>query len=146
MKMEALTSFMKDEKNIKNIYLINQNYAHGQQVSKYFKEAMARKRPDVKIVGDELHPLGQVKDFAPYVAKIKASGADAIVTGNWGTDMTLLVKALNDSGMKIPLYAYYAGVSGTPTALAQGKDMNVSQVAISHSNYTGDLAALRNDF
>jgi branched-chain amino acid transport system substrate-binding protein len=48
--------------------------------------------------------------------------------------------------MKIPLYAYYAGVSGTPTALAQGKDMNVSQVAISHSNYTGDLAALRNDF
>lgn len=146
MKMEALTSFMKDEKNIKNIYLINQNYAHGQQVSKYFKEAMARKRPDVKIVGDELHPLGQVKDFAPYVAKIKASGADAIVTGNWGTDMTLLVKALNDSGMKVPLYAYYAGVSGTPTALAQGKDMNVSQVAISHSNYTGDLAALRNDF
>ena len=146
MKMEALTSFMKDEKNIKNIYLINQNYAHGQQVAKFFKEGMARKRPDVKIVGDELHPLGQVKDFAPYVAKIKASGADAIVTGNWGTDMTLLVKALNDSGMKVPLYAYYAGVSGTPTALAQGKDMNVSQVAISHSNYTGDLQALRNDF
>jgi branched-chain amino acid transport system substrate-binding protein len=146
MKMEALTSFMKDESKIKNIYMINQNYAHGQQVSKYFKEGIARKRPDVKIVGDELHPLGQVKDFAPYVAKIKASGADAIITGNWGTDMTLLVKALNDAGMTIPLYAYYAGVSGTPTALAQGKDMNVSQVAISHSNFTGELRDLRNEF
>ena len=146
MKMEALTSFMKDEAAVKNVYLINQNYAHGQQVAKYFKEGINRKRPDVKIVGDELHPLGQVKDFAPYVAKIKAAGADAIVTGNWGTDMTLLVKALNDAGLRVPLYAYYAGVSGTPTALAQGKDMNVSQVAISHSNYSGDLQALRNDF
>ncbi len=146
MKMEALTSYMKDEPKVKNVYLINQNYAHGQQVSKYFKETLARKRPDVKIAGDELHPLGQVKDFAPYVAKIKASGADTIVTGNWGTDMTLLVKALNDAGMNMPVYAYYAGVTGTPTALAQGKDMNVSQVAISHSNFTGDLRTLRNEF
>ncbi len=146
MKMEGLTSYMKDQPKVKNVYLINQNYSHGQQVAKFFKEGLARKRPDVKIAGEELHPLGQVKDFAPYVAKIKASGADTIVTGNWGTDMTLLVKALNDAGMNIPLYAYYAGVTGTPTALAQGKDMNVSQVAISHSNYTGDLANLRNDF
>jgi branched-chain amino acid transport system substrate-binding protein len=146
MKMEALTSFMKDEAKVKNVYLINQNYAHGQQVAKYFKEGIARKRPDVKIVGEDLHPIAQVKDFAPYVAKIKAAGADTIVTGNWGTDMTLLVKALNDAGMKLPLYAYYAGVSGTPTALAQGTDMNVSQVAISHSNFTGELRDLRNDF
>jgi branched-chain amino acid transport system substrate-binding protein len=146
MKMEALTSFVKDEAKVKSVYLINQNYAHGQQVAKYFKEGIARKRPDVKIVGEDLHPIAQVKDFSPYVAKIKAAGADAIVTGNWGTDMTLLVKALNDAGMKLPLYAYYAGVSGTPTALAQGKDMNVSQVAISHSNFTGELRQLRNDF
>ena len=147
MKMEALTSFMKDEPKVKNVFLINQNYAHGQQVAKYFKEGMARKRADVKIVGDELHPLGQVKDFAPYVAKIKAAGTDTIVTGNWGTDMTLLVKALNEAGLNIPLYAYYAGVSGTPTALAQGKDMNVSQIAISHSNYTTpEMRSLRDDF
>jgi len=146
MKMEALTSFMVDQPKVKNVYLINQNYAHGQQVAKYFKEGIARKRPDVKIVGEDLHPIAQVKDFSPYVAKIKAAGADAVVTGNWGTDMTLLVKALNDAGMKLPLYAYYAGVSGTPTALAQAKDMNVSQVAISHSNFTGELRNLRNEF
>jgi branched-chain amino acid transport system substrate-binding protein len=146
MKMEALTSYMKDQPKVKSVYLINQNYAHGQQVSRFFKDTLARKRPDVKIAGDELHPLGQVKDFAPYVAKIKASGADTIVTGNWGTDMTLLVKALNDAGLNIPLYAYYAGVTGTPTALAAGKDMNVSQVAISQSNYAGDLGNLRTEF
>jgi branched-chain amino acid transport system substrate-binding protein len=146
MKMEALTSFMKDRPAVKKIYLVNQNYSHGQQVAKYFKEGIARKRPDAQVVGEDLHPLGQVKDFAPYVAKIKQAGADTLVTGNWGQDMTLLVKAINDAGLKIAIYAYYAGVSGTPTALASGGEKDVSQIAVSHSNFTGDLAKLRNDF
>jgi branched-chain amino acid transport system substrate-binding protein len=146
MKMEALTSYMKDEQKIKKVYLINQNYAHGHQVAGFFKDGIKRKRPDVAIVGEELHPIGQVKDFAPYVAKIKASGADAIVTGNWGTDMTLLVKALNDAGMTVPLYAYYASVSGTPTALGQSKGLDVSQVGIAHSNHGGEYGAIRKEF
>ena len=146
MKMEALTSFMKDQPNVKKVYIIGQNYSHGQQVSKYFKEDLKRKRPDVQIVGDELHPIGQVKDFAPYVAKIKASGADAIVTGNWGQDLTLLVKALNDAGMKIPMYTYYAGVTGTPTALAAGGDSEVYVVAYGHSNHKGEINQIGLDF
>jgi branched-chain amino acid transport system substrate-binding protein len=146
MKMEALTSFMKDQAKIKSVYLINQNYAHGHQVAKYFKDAMARKRPDVKIAGEDLHPLGQVKDFAPYIAKIKQSGADAIVTGNWGQDMTLLVKAMNDAGMKTPLFAYYAGVTGTPTALAAAKDLEVYGVAYAHSNIPGEIRQMADDF
>jgi len=146
MKMEALTSFMKDQPKIKSVYLINQNYAHGQQVAKYFKDAIARKRPDVKIAGEDLHPLGQVKDFAPYIAKIKQSGADAIVTGNWGQDMTLLVKAMNDAGMKVPLFAYYAGVTGTPTALAAGKDLEVYGIAYSHSNMPGEIRQMADEF
>lgn len=146
MKMEALTSFMKDQPKVKNVYLLNQNYAHGQQVAKYFKEGIQRKRPDVKIVGEDLHPLGQVKDFAPYIAKIKQAGADTIVTGNWGADLTLFVKALNDAGLKIPMYAYYPGVSGTPTALAQGGDIEVYQIAYNHSNYGGEMGALAAEF
>ena len=98
MKMEAYTSYMKDEKNIKKVYLINQNYSHGHQVAKYFKEALSRKRPDVQVVGEDLHPLGQTRDFAPYIAKIKASGADSVVTGNWGADLSLLIKAAKDAG------------------------------------------------
>ena len=85
MKMEALTSFMKDVPDVKKVYIIGQDYSHGHQVARYFKETIARKRPDVQVVGDDLHPIGQVKDFAPYVAKIKATGADSVVTGNWGS-------------------------------------------------------------
>ncbi len=146
MKMEALTSFMKDQPAVKKVYLLNQNYSHGQQVSRYFKEGMSRKRTDVQIVGDDLHPLGQVKDFAPYVAKIKQSGADTIVTGNWGADLVLFVKALNDAGLKLPMYAYYAGVTGTPTVLAAGGATEVYQIAYNHSNYTGEIGALMADY
>ncbi|MEY4294754.1 MAG: hypothetical protein RLY82_442 [Pseudomonadota bacterium] len=146
MKMEALTTFMKGQTKVKKVFLINQNYSHGQQVSRYFKEGMKNKRPDVQIVGDDLHPIGQVKDFAPYVAKIKQSGADTIVTGNWGTDLTLLVKAMNDAGLKLPMYTYYAGVTGTPTALAAGGEGEVYVIAYGHSNHTGELGKMGADF
>lgn len=137
MKMEALTSFMKDQPSVKKVYLINQNYAHGQQVSRYFKETMARKKPEVQVVGDDLHPLGQVKDFAPFVAKIKASGADSVVTGNWGQDLTLLVKAAKDAGLNADFYTYYAVTSGVPTAMAAGVGGKVRVVAIGHTSLPG---------
>ena len=146
MKMEGLTTFMKDQPKVKSVYLLNQNYSHGQQVAKFFKEGMKRKRPDVQIVGEDLHPIASVKDFSPYVAKIKQSGADALVSGNWGTDLTLLVKALNDAGLKIPMYTYYAGVTGTPTALAAGGDSEVYVVAYGHANHKGELGQIGQEF
>ncbi|MDM7943641.1 MAG: branched-chain amino acid ABC transporter substrate-binding protein [Hydrogenophaga sp.] len=146
MKMEALTSFMKDQPKVKKVFLLNQNYSHGQQVARYFKEGINRKRPDIQIVGEDLHPIAQVKDFAPYVAKIKQSGADTIVTGNWGTDLTLFVKALGDAGLKIPMYTYYAGVTGTPTALAAAGADEVYVIAYGHSNHDGEIGKLSADF
>lgn len=137
MKMEALTSYMKDQADIKKVYLINQNYAHGQQVSRYFKDTIARKRKDVEIVGDDLHPLGQVKDFAPYIAKMKAAGADTIVTGNWGQDLTLLIKAAKDAGLTANFYTYYAVTSGVPTAMAAGVGGKVRMVAYSYTSLPG---------
>ena len=123
MKMEALTSFMEKNKDIKSVYLINQDYAFGRSVDVAAKSYLARKRPDVKIAGSDLHPLGQVKDFSPYIAKIKASGADTVVTGNWGADLTLMIKAAKDAGLNANFYTYYAGVTGTPTAMgASGAD------------------------
>ena len=146
MKMQALTSFMKDQPKVKKVYLLNQNYSHGQQVAKYFKEGLTRSRPDAQVVGEDLHPFGQVKDFAPYVAKIKASGADTLVTGNWGQDMTLLIKAMTEVGLKMPIYSYYANVSGTPTALAAAGDVEVYVIGYNHSNYTGEMGAITKAF
>ena len=119
IKMEALTNYMKTRSSIKKIYLINQDYSFGQAVRAAAKTMLAAKRPDIQIVGDEMHPLLKVTDFAPYVAKIKASGADSVITGNWGQDFALLLKAAADAGLQIDWYTYYAGGTGGPTAIKQ---------------------------
>ena len=141
MKMEALTTYMAKDQKIKNVYLINQNYSFGQAVSRAAKADLARKRPDIKIVGDDLHPIGQVKDFAPYVAKIKASNADVVITGNWGNDMSLLVKAAKDAGLNVDWYTYYAGGLGTPTAMGEAAAGKVKIIAEYHSNVANNKAA-----
>ena len=146
MKMEALTTFMKDQTDIKKVYLLNQNYSHGHQVAKFAKENLKRKRPDVEIVGEDLHPLAQVRDFAPYIAKIKASGADTVITGNWGSDLALLVKAANEGGYTGKFYTYYTGVTGTPTALGTGSDGRVYQVSYNHYNMGGDMGKWQAEF
>ncbi|MGZ6141923.1 MAG: branched-chain amino acid ABC transporter substrate-binding protein [Myxococcales bacterium] len=119
MKLQAIMSSMMGNKEIKKVYIIGQDYQFGHQVSKTAKELLKLKRPDVEIVGDELHPLAKVRDFAPYVAKIQAAGADTVITGNWGSDLALLVRAANDAGLKANFYTFYAGVVGAPTAIGE---------------------------
>jgi branched-chain amino acid transport system substrate-binding protein len=117
MKMSVMTDWLKTQSDIKKVYIIGQDYSFGKAVQAAANRMIKEKRPDIQIVGDELHPLGKVKDFAPYIAKIKASGAQAVITGNWGNDMTLLVKASGDAGFKVPYLTYYGGGLGTPAAI-----------------------------
>ena len=147
MKMEALTSYMAQDQNIKNVYLLNQDYQFGHQVTRAAKEMLARRRPDIKIVGDELHPLAKVKDFSPYISKIKASGADSVITGNWGSDLQLLVKAAKEAGLGVNFYTYYGGVIGTPTAIGDAGIEKVKAVAYySPNSATGATEKWINDF
>jgi branched-chain amino acid transport system substrate-binding protein len=146
MKMEAMSSFMETQKDIKKVYILGQNYSHGVQVAKYAKETLARKRPDIQIVGEDLHPLAQVRDFAPYIAKIKASGADTVITGNWGSDLSLLIKAANENGYTGKFFTYYAGVTGTPTALGTNGSGRVYQIAYNHYNMGGQMDKWMNEF
>jgi branched-chain amino acid transport system substrate-binding protein len=119
IKMEALTNYMKGISSIKKLYLINQDYSFGESVRSQAKAMLAAKRPDIQIVGDELHPLLKITDFAPYIAKIKASGADSVITGNWGQDFALLLKAAADAGLRVNWYTYYASGPGGPTAIKE---------------------------
>ena len=134
MKLEALTAAIKDDPKVKKVFLLNQNYVHGQQVSRYAREMLARKRPDIQIVGDELHPLMQVKDFSPYVAKIKAAGADTVLTGSWNNDLALLIKAANDAGLEVAFYTMFANAIGTPTVLGPTGAGRVKVVYAAHPN------------
>ncbi len=134
MRLAALTDVLRDDTAVKKVYLIGQDYSFGQHVLRAARAAIAAKRADIEIVGDELHPLGRIKDFLPYVAKIKASGAQAVLTGNWGNDLTLLVKAARDVGLDARFYTFYGNGLGAPAAIGEAGIGRVLAVAEWHPN------------
>ncbi|RIX74366.1 branched-chain amino acid ABC transporter substrate-binding protein [Acidovorax cavernicola] len=133
MKMKALANYIKKTPDVRKVYLLNQDYAHGKQWASYGRQLVGLARPDIQFVGETLHPIGRVKDFAPYIANIKQSGADSVITGNWGQDMTLLQKAAGDAGYNLRYFNHSAGsVPGTVTAVSQAKTGQLTWVAEWH--------------
>ncbi|MEJ1164576.1 branched-chain amino acid ABC transporter substrate-binding protein [Variovorax sp. CCNWLW186] len=129
MRVAALMDVVKDDATLKRAYLIGQDYSFGQAVLRETKRQLGVQRPDVEIVGDELHPMGRVKDFAPYAGKIIASGAQAVFTGNWGNDLTLLVKAAREGGFNGTFYTFYGNALGAPAAIGDAGIGRVIAVA-----------------
>jgi branched-chain amino acid transport system substrate-binding protein len=126
-------------KDIKKVYLINQDYIFGQSAQRDMKKFLAQLRPDIQIVGEELIPLGKIKDFAPHISKVKASGADALVTGNWGQDLSLLVKAGMDAGLPIQYHTMLGHLAGSPTAIGPGGESRIHSVLSMHENVGPEL-------
>src|SRR5882672_5159852 len=134
MKMTALTDTIAKDPKIKKVYLINQDYSFGKAVAAAARSMLAAKRPDIQIVGDELHPLQKVQDFSPYIAKIKASGADTVITGNWSNDMLLLFKAGKDAGLRVNYFTYYGGGLGSVPAIGKDGVGTLKHVTEYHNN------------
>lgn len=129
IKMDALTDVIAADDNIKKIYVIGQDYSFGKAVAAAAERFISEKRPDIEIVGNELHPIGKVKDFTPYARKIVGSEADAVITGNWGADMRGLGKAVLENGFEGPIYTYYAASTGITAAFGESGEGSLRQVA-----------------
>lgn len=134
MKMHAIADYVAKTPAIKKIYLINQDYSFGHEVSSDAKSIISKARPDIQFVGDDFHPFGKVKDFSPYILKIRQSGADTVLTGNWGNDLALLVRAGKDSGLNTRYITYYGGLFGVPTSIGSAGENSVFQIASWHPN------------
>ena len=129
MRMTALMQVIKEDKALKSVYVIGQDYSFGHAVAREAKRQLTLVRPDIALVGEELHPMGRVKDFLPYAVKIKASGAQAVITGNWGNDLTLLVKAAKEVGFEGKFYTFYGNALGAPAAIGDAGIGRVVAVA-----------------
>jgi branched-chain amino acid transport system substrate-binding protein len=129
MRMAALMSVLRDDRAVKSVYLVNPDYSFGQAVQREARRQLAVQRPDVQVVAEELHPLLRIKDFTPYAAKIKASGAQAVITGNFSNDLTLLVKAARDVGYEGKFYTFYGNALGAPAAMGDAGVGKVLAVA-----------------
>ena len=101
MHVKGLAQYFS-KKGFKKVFLINQDYSWGHDVAKYYEKFIKEIAPDSRIVGNGFHKVFN-KDFAPYISKIQASGADYVITGNWGTDLTQLIIQSRSLGMKIPI-------------------------------------------
>lgn len=134
MRMAALVEAMAADASIRRVYLLNQDYSFGRQVAANARAMLADRAPSVSIVGDELHPVGRVRDFAPYVSKIRASGADTVVTGNWGNDLTLLIRATREAGLTVNFYTFYGNGLGAPATIGEAGVGRVRAVAEWHPN------------
>ncbi len=143
MRLAALTDVLKEDLSVKRLYLIGQDYSFGQHVLKKGREMVTAKRPDIQIVGDELHPLGRIRDFLPYATKIKASGAQAVLTGNFGSDLTLLIKAAREVGYDGKFYTFYANALGAPAAIGEAGVGRVLAVNEWHPNVAVEGTANR---
>jgi branched-chain amino acid transport system substrate-binding protein len=137
MRLAALVDALREDRDVRRVYLIGQDYSFGQHVNRQARALITAQRPDVAIVGDELHPMGRIRDFLPYAAKIKAAGADTVLTGNWGNDLTLLVRALREVGSTARLYTFYGNALGAPAAIGEAGVGRVLAVAEWHPNLGG---------
>jgi len=141
MRMAALMDVLATDARVRNVYLINQDYSFGREVARSARAMLSGRRPDVTVVGDELHPIGRTRDFAPYAAKIRASGADTVITGNWGNDLTFLVRAARDAGLDLSFYTFYGNGLGAVAAIGESGVGRVRAVAEWH--YNADLPSMQ---
>jgi branched-chain amino acid transport system substrate-binding protein len=137
MRLAALMAVLRDDSRVKKVYLIGQDYSFGRHVLARSRETLAAQRPDIEVVGEQLHPLGMVRDFSPYAARIRASGAQAVITGNWGSDLTLLLRAAKDAGVQARFYTFYGNALGVPGTLGDAGVGSVLAVAEWHPNVGG---------
>jgi branched-chain amino acid transport system substrate-binding protein len=116
------------------VYIINQDFLAGQSAQRDLKLFLAKLRPDVQVVGEDMIPVGKIKDFSSYVTKIKLSGAEAVLTGSGAPDLALLIKAGMDLGLPVEYYTMLAHQAGAPTAIGPGGDGRVHSVVSFHDN------------
>jgi branched-chain amino acid transport system substrate-binding protein len=123
MRTKVLVQGMKQAKALgTRVYSINQNYSWGQDMERAILDNAAA--GGYTVVEKTLHDVNKIQDFSPYVAKISASGADTVLTGNWSNDLLLLMKAAKASGLKAHFGTIYLDQPGNLT--------NAGELALGH--------------
>ncbi|HWL29371.1 MAG TPA: branched-chain amino acid ABC transporter substrate-binding protein [Burkholderiaceae bacterium] len=138
IRVKTLVIAMKEAGDLgTKVYSMNQNYSWGNDMDKSIK-AFA-KQGGYTVVESTLHDVNKIQDFSPYVSKIKASGAETVLTGNWSNDLLLLMKATRAAGLKVRFGTVFLDQVGN---LANAGDTAVGHyIAHAFNIQAGDEAA-----
>jgi len=111
IRAKALVQAMKEAKALgTKVYAINQNYSWGQDMEQAIVDNAGA--GGYQVVDKTLHDVNKIQDFAPYVSKISASGAETVITGNWSNDLLLMMKAAKATGLKARFGTVYLDQPG----------------------------------
>lgn len=128
-------------KKEKKFYILCQDYLFGHSMAEGFKEGLKLYYPQAQLVGEDYHKLF-LTDFAPYLTKIKASGAEVVYTGDWIPDAANLLVQARQAGIKLPFanifldepnFLHKVGVEGTKGLL------NINQFWAPNPLFKNDL-------
>ncbi|MDB5871623.1 MAG: transporter substrate-binding protein [Ramlibacter sp.] len=111
---EGVGAFMS-QKGVKKVYMLGLDYEAGRE-----HLAAAKKGFKGEIVGENYTPMAQA-DFAGDIARVRASGADAVFAFYGGGPAVSFVRQWAQAGMgKLPLYSNFA-LADPLTLPGQGK-------------------------
>jgi ABC-type branched-subunit amino acid transport system substrate-binding protein len=123
-------------KKEKKFYILCQDNLFGHVFGEGFKNGLKEYYPDAQIVGEEYHKMF-LPDFAPYMSKIKASGAEVIYTGDFIPDAANLVKQARQLGVNIPIAHIY--IEDPPSLTEIGVEGSKGMVQLSWYGFEGPI-------
>ena len=139
MKLQTLIAAIPDDGSVRTIYLLNQDDVWGHSASREAQRILSATRPEIQIVGDEVHSVGKTQDFSAYLARIGDSGADAILTADRGKDLNALMQAAGRTGGGTRIYVASNSTAGVPAAIGASGVDRVYAVFTWHSNIGENL-------
>jgi branched-chain amino acid transport system substrate-binding protein len=115
------------------VFLIGADYSGGHETLDGFKETFPKER----IAGELYTPFGKTSDYSPYLAKIRASGAENVFCFYAGGEAIEFTKQFHQFGLDKTVKLYSAGFLTEGTALdAEGE---AALGVLNASRYNWDL-------
>jgi len=114
---DAMAYFYSKRSETK-FYILNQDYLFGHEMADAFKDGLKKYKPEAVILDEVYHPLF-MKDFAPYVTRVKGSGAEVLYTADWKPDSVNLMLTLKSLQANIPVAHLYGDTPQNYEALGE---------------------------
>jgi len=105
---------------IKSAFLLAPDYAAGKEQMTAFREKF--EAAGGKILGEEYTPFRKTKDFGPYLARIKGSGADAVYVFYAGGEAINFIKQADSFGLGDVMKITGAGWTTSPLFIPAQKE------------------------
>lgn len=128
--------FGQIRKKEKKFYILCQDTTFGHVFAEGFKAGLKEYYADARVVGEDYHKLF-LADFAPYMTKIKASGAEVIYTGDFIPDAANLIKQARQLGVNIPIAHIY--VEDPPSLTEIGVEGSKGLIQLSWYGFEGSI-------